>query len=213
MNHSEQVNEIAAALAKAQGEMEHAKLDGVNPHFKSKYGTLQSVVSAVKPALAKNGIAYVQHSNECESGVDVETIFYHSSGQWISAGSVFIPVDRKNAHGTGSAYTYAKRYGLAMACGIGADEDDDGNNAVKSPPRQAQSVAKTVIEESNIKVDEDLASDYTSGIIAALHSEDEHGLFEILDEMDNDMKTVVWDRLDSKARTHIRKLTDARKAA
>ena len=50
------------ALVKAQSQMSHAAFDQTNPHFKSKFASLKSVIDAVKPALNANGIAYVQKS-------------------------------------------------------------------------------------------------------------------------------------------------------
>ena len=130
---ADSTGEIAMALAKAQGEMGKAVKDEVNPHFKSKYSSLTSVIDAVRQPLSRNGIAWVQKSIYSERGIMVETVFYHSSGQTISTGPIPVPVDKANAHGVGSALTYAKRYSLAMACGIGTD-DDDGNAAVAAPP-------------------------------------------------------------------------------
>ena len=50
---------LAAALVKAQAQMQHAELDGSNPHFKSKYATLSAVIDAVKGPLTDNGISYL----------------------------------------------------------------------------------------------------------------------------------------------------------
>ena len=138
---------IAESLVRAQSEMKHAHLDGSNPHFKSRYSTLQSVIDAVKPALNRHGIAFVQKAHPHEKGVMVETVFLHESGESLSAGLVFVPTEKQNAHGMGSAYTYAKRYGLAMACGIGADEDDDGNSAVEAA-KERSGVSATVAKDA-----------------------------------------------------------------
>ncbi len=48
------------ALAKAQGEIDIASKDSVNPAFRSKYANLTSVWEACRPALAKNSIALTQ---------------------------------------------------------------------------------------------------------------------------------------------------------
>ena len=57
------------------------------------------------------------------------------------------------------------------------------------------------------KVDEDLAYEYYSAINEAFEQDDNHGLIELWRELikDNDMYTVVWERLGSKVRTHVRK--------
>ena len=60
MNRSETINELAAALAKAQGEMRPALKDAENPYFKSNYADLASCWDAVRVPLAKNGLAIVQ---------------------------------------------------------------------------------------------------------------------------------------------------------
>ena len=83
--------------------------------------------------LNANGIALVQQTHECESGVIVETVFVHESGETFSAGKLHVPAVKHDAQGYGSALTYARRYSLMAACGI-APEDDDGNAASKRTP-------------------------------------------------------------------------------
>lgn len=204
MRQSEELNEIATALAKAQGDMQHASLDGVNPHFRSKYATLAAVCNACKSALSAHGIAFIQHGHECDTGVKIETVFYHSSGQFISAGVVFVPADKFNAHGLGSAMTYARRYALSMACGIASEEDDDGNAAVANAPKRGTRTVDAALE--GVEVDWSKVGEYKAGIEAAIFNEDESGLQELMDELgsDNDMKLAVWSKLDSKQRSHIK---------
>jgi hypothetical protein len=71
----------------------------------------------------------VQDASLCDRGVSVTTRLIHSSGQWIEFGPLTVPMSKQDAHGVGSATTYARRYGLSAALGIVAD-DDDGNAAV-----------------------------------------------------------------------------------
>jgi hypothetical protein len=130
MTTSEQINEIAGALAKAQGEMAPAIKDAVNPAFRSKYADLAAVWAACCPALTKHGIAAVQDASLCDRGVSVTTRLMHASGQWMEFGPLTVPMGKQDAHGVGSATTYARRYGLSAALGIVAD-DDDGNAAVQ----------------------------------------------------------------------------------
>jgi len=52
MQKSEIITKLAAALAAFQGEVENAKKDSTNPFFKSKYASLENVISMVKPLLA-----------------------------------------------------------------------------------------------------------------------------------------------------------------
>lgn len=141
MTKSEQINELAAALAKAQGQMEGAKKDSDNPFFKSKYADLSSVVDAIRGAFAEHGLSYVQLPEPCEGEeVAVDTVLMHSSGQWISSRTV-VPVTKKDAQGYGSALTYARRYGLQAIAGVAA-EDDDGNAATGARPQLRRVIPK-----------------------------------------------------------------------
>ncbi|MCL2872388.1 MAG: ERF family protein, partial [Betaproteobacteria bacterium] len=122
--------QIAAALVKAQRNFSPALKTNTN-HFNSRYADLASCVEAVIDALNGAGIALVQMTSKSETGVTVETVFIHESGEAFRAGELHIPANRMDAQGFGSALTYARRYSLMAACGI-APEDDDGNAAVKT---------------------------------------------------------------------------------
>jgi hypothetical protein len=207
---------LAQAFVRAQAEMHHAKLDAKNTHFKSSYATLQSVIDAVKPALNRNGLAFLQRAEPVDGGVMVETVFLHVSGDQMSAGKVHVPTSKFDAHGTGSAYTYAKRYGLAMACGIGSDEDDDGNQAAANPPqRRSTSVAAAVIETGGARFDPQIRDDICEAIDNCFADDPESGLALldpdaldlILDRLrkDAELKIGVWAALPSKVRTFIKR--------
>lgn len=128
---------LAVALASAQMEMEGAKKSSQNPHFRSKYADLASVMDACMPALNAHGIAVIQPTGEDDTGRYVETILIHGeSGDSLSC-RVPLIVGKNDMQGYGSAVTYARRYGLMSMAGI-APEDDDGNAAAKSPPNEAQ---------------------------------------------------------------------------
>ena len=127
------MKEIAAALVKAQKAFGPALKSSSNPHFKSRYADLAACVEAVMDGLNENGIALIQQTHECDSGVIVETVFLHESGEIFSAGKLHVPAVKHDAQGYGSALTYARRYSLMAACGI-APEDDNGNAASKRTP-------------------------------------------------------------------------------
>ena len=131
MRTSESIADLAKALAAAQGEMKNAKLNKVNPHFKSRYADLAEIRDTVTPALSRNGLSVAQGTDMTESGLVVVTRLMHLSGQWIES-RYPIAIDKPQA--MGSAYTYAKRYSLAAICCISSDEDDDANAANTSAP-------------------------------------------------------------------------------
>lgn len=122
---------LAAAMAKAFAEIEAATKDKTNPHFKSKYADITSVIEAVKPALVKHGLFFTQVSHVAEDGVCVETVIHHEGGESLSCGQLYVPANKRDAQGFGSALTYCRRYALMTAFGVPA-EDDDGNAAAKS---------------------------------------------------------------------------------
>lgn len=136
MTTSEQIDLIAAALAQAQSKMKNAPLNKTNPHFKSKFADLASVRDTVIPALSAHGIAVAQTIGGAPGSADqgfLYTRLVHTSGQWIESSC---PLPQLNdMQKLGSAITYARRYSLSAICGIAADEDDDGNEAV-TPQRQ-----------------------------------------------------------------------------
>jgi len=125
----------SAAFVRAQAGFGAALKTSTNPHFRSRYADLSACVEAVIDSLHKNGFALMQKTHECESGVAVETILMHESGEQISGGILRVPASKQDPQGYGSALTYARRYSLMAVCGI-APEDDDGNAASKLTPAE-----------------------------------------------------------------------------
>lgn len=121
---------IFKAFVAAQKQFGPALKTSTNPHFRSRYADLSACVEAVIDALNNNGIGLVQVTHPCESGVSIETVLVHESGQTMTSGVLHVPASKQDAQGYGSALTYARRYSLMAICGI-APEDDDGNRASK----------------------------------------------------------------------------------
>tara|TARA_R110000824_G_scaffold12117_2_gene53220 strand:+ start:2327 stop:3040 length:714 start_codon:yes stop_codon:yes gene_type:complete len=122
---------LFGALAKAQGQMGPAKKGAKNPHFKSTFADLPSVLEAIMPALNANGIALVQMPGFSNDTVTMTTTLCHSSGGWMAsqAGS---PLGRGSGpQAVGSAISYLRRYCAQSACAIPA-VDDDGEAAMGS---------------------------------------------------------------------------------
>jgi hypothetical protein len=140
------MKQVSAALVKAQKAFGPALKSSNNPHFKTKYADLSACVEAVIDALNENGIALLQRNIDCESGVTVETVFVHESGEMLSSGPLHVPASKNDAQGYGSAQTYARRYSLMAACGI-APEDDDGNAATKTPTAKPAVLSSDQCEE------------------------------------------------------------------
>lgn len=143
----QQLNELFAALAKAQMEMTNASKNVDNAYLKSKYADLSSVMDAARPYLAKNGLAVLQRMIVKEGDLYLQSILGHSSGQYIES---TVRVDVKEApagaktnyyHALGSGLSYLRRYQYAALVGVAVGtEDTDGNDAVPQgykPPLKA----------------------------------------------------------------------------
>jgi hypothetical protein len=127
MERSESINELATALAVAQGVIEGAAKDSANPFFKSKYADLASVWDAIRAPLAENGLSVLQLPSAEGPKVTITTMLAHKSGQWIQS-ALTVTAKEDTPQAVGSAITYARRYALQSVVGV-APEDDDGERA------------------------------------------------------------------------------------
>lgn len=152
MQQSEKIDQLLKALFAAQAELEHADKSSNNPHFKSKYADLPTVLDTAKPVLQKHGLG-VMHFRNCSydggdgSGVSIREylvtrLFHAESGQWQDSVALLNPV-KNDPQGVGSAITYARRYDYQAILGM-ASEDDDGNAASgnASPPTKKARTSK-----------------------------------------------------------------------
>jgi len=146
IEQSESIANLAASLAKAQAAIEGAVKTKENAAFKtgknvSRYADLSSVWDACREALTSNGLSVVQSPGHLAEGrMEMTTMLLHASGEWMR-GSLSIPLGKVDAHGYGSATTYARRFALAAFVGV-APEDDDGNAAAASKPEEPRPEAK-----------------------------------------------------------------------
>jgi len=147
---SETIGDLAKALAAAQGEMSAAAKDATNPHFKTRYADLASIMDACRGPLAKHGLAVTQLPGRGDDGaVTLTTVLMHASGQHIGS-TVGARPAQENPQVVGSILTYLRRYALASVVGVVSD-DDDGEAASHharsaparpvEPPRQAHPTA------------------------------------------------------------------------
>ena len=156
---SAEIDKLAEALAKAQGDIEGATKDASNPAFKqgarvAAYATLASVWEACRKALSSNGLAVTQTTRGGDlATVTVITTLLHASGQWMRSDLTMKPM-AATPQGIGSAITYARRYALAAMVGV-APEDDDGEGAMgrqtkpEPVPHREDDVARQAAEFAN----------------------------------------------------------------
>jgi hypothetical protein len=186
------MKQISAALVKAQKAFGPALKSSTNPHFKSKYADLAACVEAVIDGLNANGVFLMQSNHESDTGVTVETVFVHESGEVLSAGKLHVPAAKHDPQGFGSALTYARRYSLMAACGI-APEDDDGNAGTKAIPNRTKVM----------QVQNSITEHFTQGREMGALQE-----WELAIEISEDFAKAVWSGLTTPIRDQIRALRD-----
>lgn len=159
MMQSESIHELAAALAKAQGEIKPALKSSLNPYYKSKYANLNEFWEACRKALSENQLAVIQTMDHTDKGLFLITTLAHASGQWMRSYFPLICANPSDIQAMGSAITYVRRYTLAAMVGICPDDDDDGQRAkLKSHEHfitleQAEELAKILDECDPIYVE------------------------------------------------------------
>jgi hypothetical protein len=217
MRTSEQIGELAAALAKAQGEMKSALKTAVNSAFArggsggSKYATLADCADAAHPVLAKNGLCLI-------GAMDTDHFvarLAHSSGQWIE-GRWPVPGDltKMTIQQMMACQTYLRRASYSLV-GLVSDEDDDGNEAAKVG---AIGVKKGIGIHSpigDVQID-DNAIKYSDAMRDAVAAGDVEAAFLAhldLHEEGEELYRAAWSLLDSKTRSAVKKIIEQRKAA
>lgn len=128
---SESVNELADAMAKAQGEYLELVYNKTNPYERWEYNDLHSILNAVRPALTKNGLFFTQLPIVDDSGATIlYTRIIHNSGQWIECRSRVIP-SLNNQHEFDSVLTFQKRAAACSILGIAGKGDKTDDDAEK----------------------------------------------------------------------------------
>jgi hypothetical protein len=127
---SSEIKHISAALLKFQGAVDGVGKSSANPHFKSRYANLETVVDTARPELQAAGIVFMQSGGAIVDGVmAMSTRLIHvDSGEWIQ-GTMDIALGKRDPQGVGSAQTYAQRYHLMAMLGL-PPVDDDGEAAM-----------------------------------------------------------------------------------
>lgn len=151
MEKSENILDLAVSLTKFQSQVGRVAKDGNNPYFKSKYATLENVISTIQKPLSDNGLSFSQFPT---GDNELSTILMHTSGQWLKSTCKLNPKDN-TPQGVGSAITYMRRYALSAVLGIATEDDDDGNLASKPTAKKPiGQVSDTNGQEKTISYDE-----------------------------------------------------------
>lgn len=131
---SEQVNELASALSKAQVEYAPVDFTQVNPYTGKRYPELNDVIEAIRPAIAKYNLSFTQILLATDDGQRLLlTRLWHNSGQWIGSKTrIVAPSD--DPHEYDSIVQHHKKIDLMALLGVAAandPSDDDAERAMK----------------------------------------------------------------------------------
>jgi ERF superfamily protein len=144
---SESIGTIAAALAKAQGQLvnpEKSLIGSIRSDQGSgaarsfRYAPLSSGLDIVRKTLSQQEIATVQTTSIDEAAgiVRLSTVLAHASGEWIASDWPVCAISETAAsHRMGAALTYARRYGLFTLVGIAGEDDLDAPDLTGPTPQ------------------------------------------------------------------------------
>jgi hypothetical protein len=160
---SETIGAIAAALAKAQGELtnpEKSLIATIRSPFPResdrtfRYASLASGLDIVRKSLGQHEIATIQTTAiDQDSGqIRLTTLLAHASGEWISSDWPVCPVsETATPQRMGAALTYARRYALFALVGIAGEDDLDAPDLLAEPPLAIEAPIGPGRAERNIR--------------------------------------------------------------
>lgn len=118
---------ILGALLAFQAEAPTLPKDATNPHFRSKFTPLDTIVEHVQPLLTKHGLTWSTFPCRDEHGPALRYVLGHADTGVTMEGTMPLLSSKQDPQGQGSAITYARRYSICAVLNLVADEDDDGN--------------------------------------------------------------------------------------
>lgn len=139
---------LMPALLAFQAEAPTLRKDAVNPHFKSRFTSLDTIVETVGPLLVKHGLVWTTLPGRDEHGDPAlhYRLVHAESGEALT-GAMPLMLTKQDPQGQGSALTYARRYAVTAVLNLVSDEDDDGTaadddgTAAQRPQQQAAPAA------------------------------------------------------------------------
>ena len=145
---SESIKNLAAAQVKIQQEIADMPKDSKGYGY--NYTSYDALVKYLRPLLTKHGVSFVQMPVGSDSEIGVETLYMHTSGEWIRSTvcSPIIESKQMNIYqSVGAAITYYRRYSLSAFVGIASDEDND----VQSIKVDAKPIKKTAPKPKKVE--------------------------------------------------------------
>lgn len=141
---SSRIEQLVIALSKAQAEFgpiekdKTAKINSPKGNYSYDYADLATILTVVRPVLAKHGLAVFQPVSMNNGTVNVKTVVAHGSGQWI-ANEIGFKAGDGDPRSVAGVITYGRRYGLITMIGVAPSDED---NDAPSVPEAKASTAK-----------------------------------------------------------------------
>jgi ERF superfamily len=140
---------ITTALIAAKAQFKPIHKNKVNPHFKSKYATLDEILEAIAPALLANNLLLIQPTIAKDNSTVLKTILLHAeSGEQLES-ELTIPAIT-DPQKLGAAMTYYRRFSICSLLAIAPDDDDDGNTAKATATVNREVKLRNLIAELNL---------------------------------------------------------------
>lgn len=141
------IMDVWKAMKQVQEEIPKFFKSAENPHFKSKYVDLPTILEALLPICRKNGLLVTQAPVETREGtIGLKTRIVHVETGQEYCETIAVPLDKATAQAAGSAITYMRRYALTSMFALIADDDDDGNAASSKDKKEVKAkVAEPVV--------------------------------------------------------------------
>jgi len=143
------------SMVQCQKNMPTVARDSVNQQTNSSYAKFETILNAVKPTYTNHGfsLSFGTEASNVDGYINIICDVMHEDG-YTKRYQVDLPLDnvgikgtanKTAVHGTGSTYSYGKRYLITMIFNIAiANEDDDAVTAGKR--EYEDNVKKPVVE-------------------------------------------------------------------
>lgn len=155
MNKSDNIENLAKALSKAQGEIISIGRDetAMTGNRTYKYATLHATLKELKPIMKDNGLALTQFPTSNDEGrIGITNILMHTTGEWMEY-SVFmdVPDSKQPAKEIGKVLTYLRRYSISGIFNIATDEDTDGEVKLKKAEKKPAKKSPRNLSPEDVK--------------------------------------------------------------
>lgn len=142
---SEQCGQLVEALAAAMSEEGYGDISKTktarvtkrdNPGqvlYTFDYETLNDVLLATRPYLAKHGLVFMQFpftvAEGGKQGITIRSEIRHKSGEYVYSDLYAVLVEGLSPQPVGSGITFLKRYAAKSILAVSADDEDDDGTA------------------------------------------------------------------------------------